>query len=105
MQVDHLGSPFQVRETGGRVVWRWESEGYGGTAPDEDPDGDGEKFRLNLRFAGQYFDEESGLHYNWHRYYSPRLGRCGRKSACGITASAPRRPMGTGRGVASPLDV
>ena len=29
----------------------------------------------NFRFAGQYFDEETGLHYNWHRYYDPKTGR------------------------------
>uniref|UniRef100_UPI002B1E52B8 RHS repeat-associated core domain-containing protein n=2 Tax=Pseudomonas TaxID=286 RepID=UPI002B1E52B8 len=28
-----------------------------------------------LRFQGQYFDEESGLHYNRHRYYDPDVGR------------------------------
>jgi RHS repeat-associated protein len=32
-------------------------------------------FEINLRLPGQYFDEETGLHYNWHRYYSPDLGR------------------------------
>ena len=26
-------------------------------------------------YAGQYFDEETGLHYNWHRYYDPKIGR------------------------------
>jgi RHS repeat-associated protein len=29
----------------------------------------------NLRFAGQYYDGETGLHYNWHRYYDPTTGR------------------------------
>lgn len=29
----------------------------------------------NLRFAGQYFDEETGLHYNRFRYYDPDVGR------------------------------
>ena len=28
-----------------------------------------------LRFQGQYFDAESGLHYNRHRYYNPDIGR------------------------------
>ncbi|WP_339439576.1 RHS repeat-associated core domain-containing protein, partial [Pseudomonas sp. EA_15y_Pfl1_P104] len=28
-----------------------------------------------LRFQGQYFDSESGLHYNRHRYYNPDIGR------------------------------
>ena len=29
----------------------------------------------NIRFQGQYFDQETGLHYNRHRYYSPYVGR------------------------------
>ncbi|OGR09455.1 MAG: hypothetical protein A2341_02250 [Deltaproteobacteria bacterium RIFOXYB12_FULL_58_9] len=30
---------------------------------------------VNLRFPGQYLDRETGLHYNWHRYYDPNTGR------------------------------
>ena len=29
----------------------------------------------NLRLPGQFFDSETGFHYNWHRYYEPGLGR------------------------------
>ncbi len=29
----------------------------------------------NLRLAGQYYDAETGLHYNYHRYYHPATGR------------------------------
>ena len=29
----------------------------------------------NLRFPGQYYDAETGLHYNWNRFYDPETGR------------------------------
>jgi len=29
----------------------------------------------NIRLPGQYFDNETSLHYNYHRYYDPRTGR------------------------------
>ena len=75
LEVDHLGSPIAARNQAGRLVWKWESDAFGSTAPVEDPDGDGASTTINLRFAGQYFDAESGLHYNWARYYDPKLGR------------------------------
>ncbi|MFZ2974577.1 MAG: RHS repeat-associated core domain-containing protein [Ferribacterium limneticum] len=75
VQTDHLGSPFQIRTLAGQVLWRWESEAFGRTPPNEDVDGDGAKLTFNLRFPGQYYDQESGLFYNVNRYYSARLGR------------------------------
>ncbi|MDZ4099922.1 MAG: RHS repeat-associated core domain-containing protein [Methylophilaceae bacterium] len=44
-------------------------------AIDEDPDHDGHPFIYNLRFPGQYYDKETGLHYNTHRDYDPSTGR------------------------------
>ncbi len=36
---------------------------------------DADKLSCNLRFAGQYADEESGLHYNRFRYYDNGTGQ------------------------------
>ena len=43
--------------------------------PNEDVDGDGNIFKLNLRFPGQYYDVETGKHYNINRDYDPVTGR------------------------------
>jgi RHS repeat-associated protein len=37
-----------------------------------------------LRFAGQYYDSETGLHYNYHRYYDPKIGRYLRADPIGL---------------------
>ncbi len=58
------------------VVWQTWHEPFGATvALNEDPDGDGTAVTMNIRMPGQYFDAETGLHYNWHRYYDPAVGR------------------------------
>ena len=71
---DHLGTPRAVSCAAGEIVWRWESDPFGTSMPKEDPDGDGVSFALNLRFPGQYFDQETGLHYNMNRYFDPAIG-------------------------------
>ena len=55
--------------------WSWKSDPFGKTAANDDPDGDNVRFEFNLRFAGQYYDVETGLHYNYFRDYDPSTGR------------------------------
>ncbi|WP_426197805.1 RHS repeat-associated core domain-containing protein [Pseudomonas sp. DWP3-1-3b3] len=69
-QLDHLGTPQEITAPDGEIVWSAHYRAYG------------EISRLDigqvdnpLRFQGQYFDQESGLHYNRHRYYNPDIGR------------------------------
>jgi len=75
VHTDHLNTPRVITDTSNTVVWRWDGEPFGSTMPDEDPDGDGVTVSFNQRFAGQYYDAESGLHYNYFRYYDPSTGR------------------------------
>jgi RHS repeat-associated protein len=75
IHTDHLSTPRLATNPQGQVVWRWEGTAFGETYPNEDVDGDGRPTTINLRFPGQYFDAESGLHYNWNRYYDPKVGR------------------------------
>ena len=80
LHADHLGAPREARGTDGTVVWRWDGDAFGAAmggmrAVDRDPDGDGTRTEVALRFPGQYHDRESGLFYNHHRDYDPKLGR------------------------------
>jgi RHS repeat-associated protein len=57
------------------VVWAWAEQPFGDVAANQDPDNDGVAFEYNLRFPGQFFDRETGLYYNYHRYYDSQTGR------------------------------
>jgi len=72
---DHLGTPRLVTDANQTIVWRWDSSPFGETLPNEDPDGDGHAVVLNLRFPGQYYDQETGLSYNYFRDYDAGTGR------------------------------
>ncbi len=72
---DHLSTPRMVSDQQQNIVWRWVSAAFGTGLADEDPDGDGNLTVLSHRFPGQYRDHESGLYYNYYRYYDPSTGR------------------------------
>ncbi|NWE23327.1 RHS repeat-associated core domain-containing protein, partial [Pseudomonas sp. P7548] len=69
-QLDHLGTPQELTAPNGEIVWSAHYRAYG-----EISRLDVGKIDNPLRFQGQYFDQESGLHYNRHRYYNPDIGR------------------------------
>jgi RHS repeat-associated protein len=87
---DHLNTPRVVTDEASQVVWRNLplSEPFGMALPEEDPDGDGQTFTLNLRFPGQYADRESGLNYNYFRDYDPGIGRYLQSDPIGLHGSS-----------------
>jgi RHS repeat-associated protein len=76
---DHLGTPQKIISVSGRVVWSAVYGAFGEAAV-----GIGAEIENNIRFPGQYFDSESGIHYNFFRYYDPETGRYISKDPIGI---------------------
>jgi RHS repeat-associated protein len=72
---DPLGTPQVMTDESGALVWAAQYDPFGKAAVNEDPDGDGSLVTLNVRFPGQYYDQETELHYNYFRYYDPGTGR------------------------------
>ncbi len=64
-----MGHPQRMIDGSGRVVWAATYDSFGNARVDT------AEVVNNLRLPGQYFDAETGLHYNWFRYYSPQTGR------------------------------
>lgn len=88
IQTDHLNTPRRLVQSDGQVAWQWAYSAFG----DEKPTIAKNRFAntdlnqsfggtnvaavtFNLRYPGQYFDVESGLHYNLNRSYSATIGR------------------------------
>lgn len=74
VEADHLGTPRLVTDAVQTPRWRWHSAPFGDTVPEDNLANRGAVV-FNLRFPGQYYDQESGLHYNYFRDYEPLTGR------------------------------
>jgi RHS repeat-associated protein len=68
-QNDHLGTPQKLLDSTGTLVWEARYTAFGNAEILVNT------VENNLRFPGQYYDAETGLHYNFHRYYDPMTGR------------------------------
>ncbi len=70
LHTDHLGTPYMATNKQGQRTWRAHAKSFGEAIIDKNS-----TTTVNLRFPGQYYDEETGTHYNFHRDYSPYTGR------------------------------
>jgi len=84
---DHQGTPRRVIDFGNRLRWSWDSEPYGSGTSNNNPSGFG-AVQMHLRFAGQVYDNETGLHYNGARYYNPKTGRYVQRDPLGLSGGA-----------------
>jgi RHS repeat-associated protein len=61
------GLPTAIARGDGRAIRALEGDLYGAMPA-------GQAGATAARFVGQWYDEEAGLHSNWHRYYDPETG-------------------------------
>ena len=91
VHTDHLGTPRLITNEANKPVWQWPYSAFGNNKPTgvlkATPNPKAAltnvpvllkataATEVNLRFPGQYFDEESGLAYNYFRSYDGKGGR------------------------------
>jgi len=76
---DHLATPQKMTDSSGTVVWAADYKPFGEATVSQSS-----TITNNLRFPGQYYDAETGLHYNYMRDYNPVLGRYVQRDMAGI---------------------
>ncbi|MFF4487176.1 putative T7SS-secreted protein [Streptomyces sp. NPDC001544] len=67
---DLVGSPSELLDEQGEIAWHTRATLWGNTAWAKNSTA-----YTPLRFPGQYYDPETGLHYNYFRHYDPETAR------------------------------
>ena len=82
---DQIGIPREMTDKDGNLVWFWDYYGWGCLK---------EKTRITdsvyqpSRLQNQYCDRETGLHYNFFRYYEPDAARFINQDLIGLWSGA-----------------
>lgn len=110
---DHLGTPRLITDEANLPVWQWPYSAFGANKPTgilkatqkpkqaytNEPvllKATNPALTFNLRFPGQYFDEESNLNYNYFRSYQPAQGRYTQADPIGLEGGINRFGYGGG---------
>lgn len=78
VQNDHLGTPQQITDDTETVVWSADYAPFGQASILVN------SIANNIRFPGQYEDDETGNHYNYFRTYDPTIGRYTQSDPIGL---------------------
>ncbi len=81
---DQIGTPLELTDSDGKVVWQATYRSWGGEMEQLTING----VEQNIRFQGQYFDYESSLNYNTFRFYDPGTGRFITQDPIGVRGGA-----------------
>ena len=92
IHADPLNTPRQITDDTNKVVWQLPYSAFGDNKPTGVLAQVGAarlkatvpEVTFNLRFPGQYFDEESNLSYNYFRSYQPTQGRYAQSDPIGL---------------------
>jgi len=79
---DHLATPQKMTDSSGTVVWSADYKPFGEATVTVST------ITNNIRFPGQYFDIETGLHYNYFRDYNPVIARYEEADPIGIVKAS-----------------
>jgi len=67
---DHLGTPIALTDRQGQIAWAAKHDPWGNIEEEFNPRG----IEQDIRLPGQHLDRETGLYYNYRRYYDPFIG-------------------------------
>ena len=67
---DHLGTPLALTDQNQQIVWAARLDPWGNIEQEFNP----HDIEQSIRLPGQHHDKDTGLYYNRHRYYDPRIG-------------------------------
>ncbi|MRD49444.1 hypothetical protein GHT07_19400 [Caenimonas koreensis DSM 17982] len=106
VHADHLGTPRLITDEANKPVWQWPYSAFGNNTPtgvlQATPNPKqaltnqpvllkaSKPIEMNLRFPGQYYDAETGLFYNWNRYYNDKGGRYIQSDLIGLVGGMSR---------------